>query len=110
MNTNLHVHETLRCVVASQAQMLSDSGGWKYVVLGQHLIGHKVGDSAIQSIFYVLLPVLSQTAQESILLIWGLLSRWYPSFRRSSSTEPLCEALLSALDSLSPSRRGLCDR
>ena len=69
MNINLHVHETLRCVVASQAQMLSDSGGWKYVVLGQHLIGHKVGDSAIQSIFYVLLPVLSQTAQESILLI-----------------------------------------
>ena len=68
MNTNLHVHETLRCVVASQAQMLSDSIGWKYVVLGQHLIGHKVGDSAIQCIFYVLLRVLSQAAQESILL------------------------------------------
>ena len=68
MDKNLHVHETLRCVVASQAQMLSDSSGWKYVVLGQHLIGHKVGDSAIQCIFYVLLRVLSQTAQESILL------------------------------------------
>ena len=35
MNINLHVHETLRCVVTSQAQLLSDSGGWKYVVLGQ---------------------------------------------------------------------------
>ena len=68
MNINLHVQETLRCVVTSQAQMLSDSGGWKYVVLGQHLIGHKVGDSAIQLVFYVLLRVLSQTHQESILL------------------------------------------
>ena len=69
MNKNLHVHETLRCVDASQAQMLFDSVGWKYVVLGQHLIGHKVGDSAIQCIFYVLLRVFSQTGQESILLI-----------------------------------------
>ena len=47
MNKNLQVHDARRCVVASQAQMLSDSSGWKYVVLGQHLIGHKVGDSAM---------------------------------------------------------------
>ena len=104
MNTNLHVHETLRCVVASQAQMLSHSGGWKYVVLGQHLIGHKVGGSAIQLVFYVLLRVLSQTHQESILLFGVCLQDGIQGF----STEPLCAALLSALHCLAASRRGLC--
>jgi hypothetical protein len=69
-NINLHVHETLRCVIASQAQMLFDSVRWKYVVLGQHLIGHKVVGSAKQVVFYVLLAVFSQTSQMSILLIW----------------------------------------
>ena len=80
MNTNLHVHETLRGVVASQAHMLSDSIRWKYVVLGQHLIGHIVGDSAIQCIFYVLLRVLSQAAQESILLFGVCLQDGIQSF------------------------------
>ena len=68
MSVNLHVHETLRCVLANQAQMPFDSFGWKNVVLGQHLIGHKVGYHAIHVVFYDLLRVLSQTSQVDIEL------------------------------------------
>ncbi len=46
-------------MIANQAQMLFDSVRWKYVVLDQHFIGHKVGNSAKKSVFYALLAVLS---------------------------------------------------
>ena len=60
MSINLHVHETLSCMFASQSQMLFDRFGWKNVVLGQNLIGQKVSCNAIHVVFYDLLRVLSQ--------------------------------------------------
>ena len=45
-------------MVASQAQMLSDSGGWKYVVLGQHLIGRfaEIGVKGVAPCSFQLVP------------------------------------------------------
>jgi hypothetical protein len=63
MSINLHVHETLSCMFASQSQMLFDKLGWKNVVLGQNLIGQKVAGNAIHVVFNDLLRVLSKTSQ-----------------------------------------------
>ncbi len=66
---NLHVHETLWCVIASQTQVLSDRSWWKYVVSCQHLFAHIVAYCAKQLVFYELLCVLCQTSQMSFLPI-----------------------------------------
>ena len=63
MSINLHVHEALSCMFASQSQMLFDRFGWKNVVFGQNLVGQKVAGNAIHVVFYDLLLVLSQTTQ-----------------------------------------------
>jgi hypothetical protein len=63
MSINLHVHEALSCMFASQSQMLFDRFGWKNVVLGQNRICQKVAGNAIHVVFYDLLRVLSQTVR-----------------------------------------------